>query len=146
MASTVSTNGIYAGVDGTAWVDAGDTSIPQACHVYGIYLSLYAVLDGTEDANTPIVDWYVSFNPGTALTMPEPGATGGNEFRRFILHEGKGLLSFDSEAGPRKLFEGVIKIPRKFQRIGRDDALQLRILTENHAGFFCMKSIFKFYR
>ncbi len=145
-ASTPSVIPIANALSAVAWPDAADVNIPQYSHVYGIYLSLYVTLDGAPDASVPRVDWYISKNPGDNLTMPEPAATGGNDNRRWILHEGKGLLAFDTIGPPRKLFEGVIKIPQRMSKFSLDDVLQVRILTENHNGFFCLKSIYKFYR
>ncbi len=145
-ASTVSTNNVVNSLAAAAWIDAADSNVPQYSNIYGIFLSLYVTLDGAPDASVPIVDWYISKNPGDNLTMPEPGATGGNDNRRWIIHEGKGLLSFDTIGQPRQLFEGVVVIPKKMQRFSLDDTLQIRILTENHNGFFCLKAIYKFYR
>ncbi len=147
VAATTSTNVLLNTTSGTAWVDANDSSVPQGCHVYGLYLSIYATLDGSPDASVPVINWFIFKNPSGSLTPPVPGATGGNENRRFILHEQKGLLGFDTPgAPPRKLFEGVIKIPRHMQRMGRDDEITVLIRAENQAGFFCLKSIYKFFR
>ncbi len=146
VAGTVSANVILNTTAGTAWVDAGDSSVPQACHVYGIFLSLYSVSDGAGDASAPIVDWFIAKNPSGSLTLPAPGSTGGNENRRFILHEGKGLQTFDTVGPPRKLFEGVIKIPRHMQRMGRDDEITVNIEDSTHNAFFCLKAIYKFYQ
>ncbi len=145
-AGTVSANVILNTTSGTAWVDAADSSVPQGCHVYGLYLSVYAIADGAADATTPIIDWFIAKNPSGSLTLPAPGSTGGNENRRFILHEGKGLLGFDTVGSPRKLFEGVIKIPKHMQRMGRDDEITVNIESVAHNGFFCIKSIYKFFR
>ncbi len=146
VASTVSTVPIANSLSAVAWTDAADVNIPQYSNMYGVYLSIYCTLDGAPDASVPIIDWYISKNPGNNLTMPEPGATGGNDNRRWILHEGKGLLAFDTIGQPRLLFEGVVKIPKKMQRFSLDDTLDVRILSENHNGFFCLKSIYKFFR
>ncbi len=145
-ASTPSVIPIANALAAVAWPDAADVNIPQYSHIFGIYLSIYVTLDGAPDVSVPKVDWYIHKNPGNNLTMPEPGATGGNDNRRWILHEGKGLLSFDSISQPRKLFEGVIRIPKRMSKFSLDDSLDVRILTENHNGFFCLKSVYKFFR
>jgi len=145
VANVVSSNVILNTTAGTAWVDANDSSVPQACHVYGLFLSIYATKDGAPDASVPLIDWFIAKNPSGSLTLPTPGATGGNENRRFILHEGKGLLGFDTVTNPRKLFEGVIKIPKHMQRMGRDDELAVNIMSADHNGFFCIKAIYKYF-
>ncbi len=146
VAAVVASNVVLNTTAGTAWVDAGDSSVPQGCHVYALYLSVYAVADGSPDATPPIIDWFIAKNPSGSLTLPAPGSTGGNENRRFILHEGKGLLGFDTVGSPRKLFEGVIRIPKHMQRMGRDDELAVNIESVSHNGFFCIKVIYKFFR
>jgi len=146
VSATVSANVILNTTSGTAWVDAGDSSVPQACHVYGFFLSLYATLDGSPNASTPAINVLIAKNPSGSLTLPTPGATGGNENRRFVIHEIKGLLGFDTVGTTRKLFEGVIRIPKHMQRMGRDDEITVNIRTDAHNGFFCLKAIYKFYQ
>jgi len=78
--------------------------------------------------------------------MPEPGATGGHDNRRWIMHEEKGLAPDVADGGTPMVFKGVLKIPKGRQRMGADDQLTVRILSEFYAGFFCLKCIYKFYR
>ncbi len=146
VASTVSTTVLADATDGTAWVDAGNTSVPQGCHIKSIFISIYIQLDESIGVSNPIIDLYIAKSPGDDLTFPEPGATGGDDNRRWIIHEEKGLSSDIAQGGLPMIFKGVIKIPRKMQRMGRNDALFLKILTENHKAFFCVKCIYKFFQ
>ncbi len=146
VASTVSTIAIADATSGAAWIDAADTSVPIGSTISSIYLSLFIWLNESVGVNTPIIDWFFAKNPGTNLSFPEPGATGGNDNRRWIMHEEKGLAPDIGNGGAPMVFKGVLKVPKGRQRMGNDDRLFISLLTENHVAFFCLKSIYKFYR
>ncbi len=131
---------------GAAWVDSANTSIPIGATVSSIYLSIFVFLDGAIGATSPVIDWFFAKNPANNLTLPLPGATGGNENRRWVMHEEKGLAPSIDDGGTPMVFKGVLKIPRGRQRMGVDDELIIRILSAGHPGFFCLKCIYKFYQ
>ncbi len=145
VASTVSSV-VIADVGTTAWVDAADNNVPQGCTISSIFLSIFMQLDASVGAAVPLLEWFFAKNPGTNITLPEPGSTGGDQNRRWILHEEKGLGNDVSNGGTPMVFKGVLKIPPRMRRMGADDSLQLRLLSENHAALFCVKAIYKFYR
>ncbi len=144
--STVSVSDLADVGTGAAWVDAADVKVPVGCHIHSMYLSVFVVIDESTQAATPLVDWFVCKNLGNNLTFPEPGATGGNDNRRYILHEEKGLTADVGGSGAPMIFRGVIKIPKHLSRFGLQDKFQFRLLTENHVAYFCVKAIYKFYR
>ncbi len=140
---TTATIPLANAVAGTAWVDAADDLVPQACTIKSFYLSVfvYSTADGTA---APIIDWYISKNPSDSLTMPAPTAVAGNENRRFVFHQERGLAA--NTSGTPMVFKGVIKVPRGFQRMGRDDNWAVRLVINGEAGFFCLQAIYKFYQ
>ncbi len=81
----------------------------------------------------------------TGITVPTPGATGGDVNRKLILHEEKGIPGNAADGAYPLTFKGVIKIPRGKQRWGEGDSLLLRM---RGAGIYnaCVKSIYKFYQ
>ncbi len=87
------------------------------------------------------VDWYMNKNPANQLTMPTPGATGGNANRKQIFHEEKGLGPDNLDAPPTKNTYQFL-VPQIFQRMGEDDSIQFRI---NSSGIYdaCAKFIYK---
>ncbi len=145
-ASTPAVVAIADATGGAAWIDAGDTSVAIGCTISSIYLSVFIYLDSNTVTDVPVLDWYIHKNPGNNLSMPEPGATGGNDNRRWIMHEEKGLATDVNNGGTPMIFKGVIRIPKGRQRMGNDDNISVRILSENYIGFFCVKAIYKFYR
>ncbi len=143
VAATTSTIDLVATVDGTAWVDAADASVPQGCTVSSIYLSVYGIVNGDGTA-APIFQWYVGKNPNNQLTMPAPNAAGGNSNRRWIVHSERGLTG--NSSGTPMMFKGVIKLPPRMRRMGRDDHIFLKIISLNFAGAFCIQAIYKFFQ
>ncbi len=135
-----------ANVAPTAWVDAANVDVPEGCHINSIYISLFMYLDESVGVVTPLLEWFICKNPGSNLTFPAPGATGGNDNRRWVLHEEKGLASDVGSGGTPMVFKGVIRIPRGKSRMGMDDQIQLRIVSPNHQAWFCLKAIYKFYQ
>ncbi len=129
-------------VDGAAWVDAGDASVPQGSTIKSVFWSVY-VFTAADGSAIPLIDFFLMKDPGTELTLPTPGATGGTKNRRWILHEEKGLAG--NQSGTPMIFKGVTIIPRKMQRNGRDDRYVFSLVSNGFAGFFCAKFIYKFY-
>ncbi len=146
VASTVSTVGLLNVTTGAAWVDSANDSVPIGCTVSSMYISVFVFLDGAIGATTPVIDWFFAKSPGNSLTFPEPGATGGNENRRWIMHEEKGLAPSIDDGGTPMVFKGVLKIPKGRQRMGNDDSVFISLKSEGHPGFFCVKAIYKFYQ
>ncbi len=87
-------------------------------------------------------DWYVAKDPGGGLPLPVPASTGGNANRKWIFHESTGINPDDDGFMARK--EGWLEIPKKMQRMGEGDQIELRF---NAAGIYdlCIKCIYKWY-
>ncbi len=118
----------------------GANEVPIGAKVFGIYL-FYQIQQQAVNSN---VDWYIVKSPGDQLTLPIPGATGGNVNRKWILHEEKGIPGPSNNGSPPLTFRGVIKLPKHMQRMGEGD--RIRIQSRGAAAYdFCFKAIYKFY-
>ncbi len=116
-------------------------TLPTGSSIKGIYLFV-SIQQQAVNSN---VDWYVWKGPvEIAAGMPVPGATGGDQNRRYILHEEKGLPGPVNNGSPPHIFRGVIRIPRGRQRFGEADQIQIR-LRGAAAYDACVKCIYKFY-
>lgn len=118
-------------------------TVPIGAKIAGIYLFVQ-ILNTTTIGN---VDWYVIKTDGnTIAAAPTPGTTGGNNVRRWILHEEKGIPGSVTATGSGPLtFRGVIKIPRGRQRMGDNDFIRLRLRSSNEY-MYCVKCIYKWYQ
>ncbi len=137
---------VIANVSALAWVDGADANVPLGCKINAIFLSIFVWIDESTQAATPLIDWFIAKNPGSNLTLPNPGATGGNDNRRWVLHEEKGLSNDIGGGGTPMVFKGVIKIPPRIKRMGADDQIVVRIRTTSHVAYFCVKAIYKFFQ
>ncbi len=117
------------------------TQVPVGAKVHSIYLFVQVL----PTAGTANVDWYIAKNPAGQLSLPVPGATGGDAGRRYILHEEKGIPGNAADGAYPLTFKGVIKIPRGRQRWGENDELSLHIRGADIYNA-CVKCIYKFYR
>ena len=93
-------------------------------------------------------DWLlIKRENGLATTnYAVPGSSGGNVRRKAIFHESKGLGQGTSTTGGGQTtrMREFIKVPRKFRRMGENDAWTIRVgSSENYS--FCLKCIYKWY-
>ncbi len=118
----------------------GVTEVPIGAKVSSVYLFVQIL----PTAGTANVDWYVAKFPSGAIP-PAPSLTGGNVFRKFILHEEKGIPGNAADGAYPLTFKGVIKIPRGRQRFAEGDSLKL-FLRGADIHNACFKCIYKFYQ
>ncbi len=123
-------------------------NVETGSKVNGIYLKLEALhASGTGRPNFYMV---IFKNPGNNLsTALSPKAIGGNDNKKFVIHQEMIMGSGDAGNGlPRVVFNGVIKIPRGYIRNGPADKLQMILVTGNVGVTFdwCMQCHYKEFR
>ncbi len=102
-------------------------------------------LGGTGVLN--IADFYILKNPGNNLTPPAPGSTGGSNEKKFIFREWRFMIMRNQDGNMPFHWEGWIKIPKRYQRMGTDDTLSLNLAcTAAVTGHFSFACIHKWYR
>ncbi len=130
---------------------ANVTQCVTGSKVHGIYLHLEALhASGTGRPNMYML---IFKNPGgnlsTTITDLNPKTIGTNDNKRYVIHQEMIMGSGDAGNGlPRVVFNGVIKIPKGYQRNGPNDKLQLVMLTGNTGVVFdwCMQAHYKEFR
>ncbi len=122
---------------------------PLGTTILGFYIESSAANIGANVAGR--VDWFlgkVQGSPVIATYFPVPGATGGDDNRRMIFHESKGLLNAagtTGEGGTPPRSREFISIPKKFRRMGENDRWVIRIgSSEGYSA--CFKVIYKWYQ
>ncbi len=118
----------------------GVTEVPIGAKLSSLYLFCQIL----PTAGTANVDWYIAKFPA-GVTPPTPGTTGGSAFRKYILHEEKGIPGNAADGAYPLTFKGVIKIPRGRQRMAEGDACKL-FLRGADIHNICVKCIYKFYQ
>ncbi len=105
--------------------------------------SVYLFAQGLPATGTANVDWYFIKRPA-GITLPNPGAVGGNVARKFVLHEEKGIPGNAADGAYPLTFKGVIKIPRGRQRMAEGDKIEIVFRSVDTANW-CFKAIYKVY-
>ncbi len=103
-------------------------------------------------SGTPNIYMLVFKNPGNQLAPPALSGVGISNVRKFVIHQEMMMLSGISTAGagggfqfPRTLFKGVIVIPKRYQRMGDNDKIQVSIGHDDATGTadWCIQCIYK---
>ncbi len=89
---------------------------------------------------------YLMKNPGASLTPPDATAVGTSNEKKFVIKEWHGMVMRNQDGNAPLHWEGWIKIPRRYHRMGTDDTwiLALRV-TATSTGLFSLKVIYKWY-
>ncbi len=85
-------------------------------------------------------------NVGGNTTPPNPNAVGGNDNKRFVLHQEMVMLERKVNGNPRTLFKGVLVIPKGMQRMAPNDKLQVILFAPGITAEFCWQAIYKEWR
>ncbi len=107
---------------------ANKEEIETGAKVNGIYLKVEVAANEAE-AGIPNVYLIVWKNPGDNISAPTANNVGGNDNKRFVIHQEMVMLNSVLKGNPRILFNGVIVIPRGMRRFGPNDRLEISILN-----------------
>ncbi len=117
--------------------------------VYGIYLKVEAITSG--GSARPNLYMCVFKNPGGNLAALgfDPRSIGSNDNKRFVFHQEMIMLSETINTLPRIVFQGVIKIPKGFCRMGPNDKISMNLVMGSNSlidADWCMQAHFKEFR
>lgn len=114
--------------------------------VHGIYL--HVEVSHTSVSGRPNVYLAIMKNPGDNIsTASLINSLGDSDTKKFFIHQEMIMMSGDAGNGlPRPLFNGVIKIPKGYQRNGPGDKLYLILLSPTVDADFCMQCHYKEFR
>ncbi len=112
--------------------------VQKGAIVKAIWISLDACgLGGTGVLN--MFDAYLIKNEGANLTPPLPISYGASNEKKFIFKTWGGMIMRNQDGNAPVHWEGWVKIPKRYQRFGADDLLQLVSMSSasltGHAGY-----------
>ncbi len=128
--------------DSSLAVNAGN-QVAIGSKVHRIFVELWVYGTLGSGVNNPY-DWYIIKNNGGNITQvaPQNMAT-SNDDKKFVIQQGKGLLGRLQEGSPPYVIKGWIKIPKPYQRMGKNDTISLQM---NSAGAnFCIFIVYKYF-
>ncbi len=119
------------------------TGAPGTCPTGAKISSVYLFVQILPTATTENVDWYFAKAPDT-ITTATVGSTNTSPFRKYILHEEKGIPGNANDGAYPLTFKGVIRIPKGRQRMGEGDDIFVKLVGVGIHNI-CIKCIYKFY-
>ncbi len=143
VGTALASKNIVITVDNAA--NTATAQVERGCTINAIWLSLdFCGLAATGVLQTTHV--YLIKNPGTNLTLPLPGTEGGSNEKKFIFKEWNQMTMRNQDGNPPYHWEGWIKIPRVYRRMGADDVYQIAYATTSAAGHIAFQAIYKWYK
>jgi len=119
-------------------------SVQTGSTVHAIYLKVEAY--ATTAAALANVYLEIVKNPGGNLTLPSPNVVGADDNKKYVIHQEMVMLQQVANGNPRTLFNGVIVIPKHYQRFGPKDLLRMHLLAPGVDIFYCMQCHYKEFR
>ncbi len=122
-------------------------SVITGSKVYGIYLK---VLVSSNEAPLvgaiPNVYMIIFKNTGGNLTVPTANAVGSDDNKRYVLHQEMSMNVNIRGDVPTVLFDGVVKIPKTYNRFGPNDTLLVSVLSPFLDIALCIQVHYKEFR
>ncbi len=89
---------------------------------------------------------YLMKNPGDNLTAPNPFTAGTSNEKKFIFRSWMFMTMRNQDGNPPNHWEGWIPIPKRYQRMGTDDTINLVHQNASTTGHISTQFIYKWYR
>ncbi len=120
--------------------------VMHGCRIRWLWLSIdMCGLGGTGVLN--ITRAYLMKNPGANLATPEPESVGTSNEKKFVIKQWSAMAMRNQDGNPPYHWEGFIKLPFRYQRMGTDDIWQLVMdCTTALTGHFSLEAIYKWER
>ncbi len=130
----------------TSPAPTNQTDVSHGCLIKAIWLSIdMCGTLGSGVANSMFL--YLIKNPGANLTAPDPIAAGTSNEKKFIIRFWSAMVMRNQDGNNPYHWEGWIKIPKRYQRMGTDDLWTLvNQNTTAGTGLYHYEFIYKWYR
>ncbi len=129
-------------------VTAPSNTVDTDCHRGGTIKAIWVSIDlcglGTTLALQKTIA-YMMKNPGNNLTPPGVFAVGTSNEKKFVFKMWSFMTMRNSDGNPPYHWEGWIKIPKRYQRMGTDDTFSITIANNGETGHGYTNVIYKEY-
>ncbi len=88
---------------------------------------------------------YLWKNPGANLTAPGAFTVGSSNEKKFVFRQWSFMTMRNQDGNPPFHVDEWIKIPKRYQRMGTDDRLELVVEADTLTGHFSGQVIYKWY-
>ncbi len=123
-----------------------DSEVSHGCIIKAIWCSIDGCgLGGTGVLNN--IGLYLMKNPGANLTEPGVFVVGTSNEKKFVFKQWQFMAMRNQDGNTPFHWEGWIKVPKRYQRIGTDDTITISVATTAAlTGHFSGQFIYKWYR
>ncbi len=120
-----------------------NSDVSNGCLIRAIHFSINGCgLGGTGVLNN--MNFYLIKNPGNNLTPPNPTTWGTSNEKKFIIRDWMFMIMRNQDGNVPFHWEGWIKIPKVYQRMGTDDVWSIAVVnTAALTGHFSFDAIYK---
>ncbi len=142
LTTTITTSLIAKAV--TAPSNTIDTDCHRGGHIKAIWISLDFCGLGTSGANNKVIT-YLMKNPGDNLTEPGTFSIGTSNEKKFVVKTWSQMTMRNQDGNPPYHWEGWVKIPKRYQRMGTDDVWTMTSGISAETGHLFANCIYKEY-
>ncbi len=129
-------------------VTAPSNTVTTDCHRGGQIKAIWLSIDFCGLAATGVRQNHVLYlmkNPGNNLTPPGVFTVGGSNEKKFVCKMWSQMTMRNQDGNPPYHWEGWVRIPRRYHRMGTDDVWNLVIGCDTSVGHFFVNVIYKEY-
>ncbi len=129
-------------------VTAPSNTVTTDCHRGGQIKSIWVSLDFCGLAATGVNQNMVAYlmkNPGANLTFPGGFAVGSSNEKKFVFKMWSAMTMRNQDGNPPYHWEGWVKVPKRYQRMGTDDTIAITIGADTSTGHGFFNCIYKEY-
>ncbi len=121
-----------------------DTDCHRGGHIKAIWVSIDFCGLGASGANDRVMAYLIK-NPGDNLTPPGVFAVGTSNEKKFVFKMWTYMAMRNQDGNPPYHWEGWVKIPKRYQRMGTDDVFSIVWAISNNTGHGYANCIYKEY-
>ncbi len=129
-------------------VTAPSNTVDTDCHRGGQIKAIWLVIDFCGLAASGVLQnqsVYLMKDPGANLTAPGVFAVGTSNEKKFVIKQWAAMTMRNQDGNPPYHWEGWVKIPKRYQRMGTDDTWVLAFGANAGTGHAFLQAIYKEY-
>ncbi len=122
------------------------TGVETGAKINGFYIRFEVASNEQILGGIPNFYMFVAKNPGGNITLPAANAVGGNDNKRFVVHQEMTMIENVQGGNARTVFNGVIVIPKGMRRMGPNDVWSIQTLCPVLNTAQCIQVHYKEFR